>query len=205
MSVFTTLRRTCTEHKPGYLHAASQWAHTATATPLQPPHTNVTTNVNGMYLYDLYVKFLHFDSMSTKSVTVKLSIYSTKKKKKKVQKLYFLGGLLKSVKFIIWAHFAANGNGCQRLSFQHKKRCCYCQECKPATQTKLLSSSSEKLCLLLFIILFGKKHFNGPIIGPILMSDKILLICGARLKPDDKSSHFANKRNSWNDCVDSYN
>lgn len=82
MSVFTTLRRTCTEHKPGYLHAASQWAHTATATPLQPPHTNVTTNVNGMYLYDLYVKFLHFDSMSTKSVTVKLSIYSTKKKKK---------------------------------------------------------------------------------------------------------------------------
>lgn len=47
-------------------------------------------------------------------------------------------------------------------------------------------------------------HFSGPIIGPILMSDKILLICGARLKLDDKSNHFAHKRNSWNDCVDSY-
>lgn len=32
--------------------------------------------------------------------------------------------------------------------------------------------------------------------GPILMSDKILLVCGARLKPDDKSNHFAKKRSS---------
>lgn len=86
MSVFTTLRRNCTEHKPGYLHAASQWAHAATATPLQPPHMNVTTNVSGMYLYDLFVKLLHFDSMSTKSVTVKLSIHSKKQTKKKDEK-----------------------------------------------------------------------------------------------------------------------
>lgn len=26
---------TCTEHKPGYLDAATQWAHSATATPVQ--------------------------------------------------------------------------------------------------------------------------------------------------------------------------
>lgn len=45
-------------------------------------------------------------------------------------------------------------------------------------------------------------HFNGPIIGPISMSDKILLIRGARLKHDDNSNRLANKRN---DCVDSYN
>lgn len=34
------------------------------------------------------------------------------------------------------------------------------------------------------------------------MSDKILLIRGARLKHDDNSNRLANKRN---DCVDSYN
>lgn len=71
----STLRRTCTEHKPGHLHAATRWTHTATATPLQPTHTNVMTNVNGMYLCDFYVQFLHFDSVSAKSVTVKLTIY----------------------------------------------------------------------------------------------------------------------------------
>lgn len=37
-------------------------------------------------------------------------------------------------------------------------------------------------------------YFNGPIIGPILMSDKILLVCGARLKLDNKSIHFAKKQ-----------
>lgn len=46
----STLRRNCTEHKPGYLHAAPQWTHTATATPLQLTHMNVLTNVNGTYL-----------------------------------------------------------------------------------------------------------------------------------------------------------
>lgn len=46
-------QRNCTEHKPGYLHAATQWTHTATATttPLHLTHMNVTTNVNGMSLY----------------------------------------------------------------------------------------------------------------------------------------------------------
>lgn len=68
----STLRRNCTEHNPGYLHAATQWTHTATATPLQLTHMNVTTNVNGMYLYDSYVRYLHFDSLLAKSVTVKL-------------------------------------------------------------------------------------------------------------------------------------
>lgn len=100
----STLGRNCTEHKPGYLHAATQWTHTATATPLQLTHMNVMTNVNGMSLYDFYVKFLHFDSLSANSVSVKLTIYS----KKNPQNCIFLGGMLKSVEFIIWAHFAAN-------------------------------------------------------------------------------------------------
>lgn len=93
----STLGRNCTEHKPGYLHAATQWTHTATATPLQLTHMNVMTNVNGMSLYDFYVKFLHFDSLSAKSVSVKLTIYS----KKNPQNCIFLGGMLKSVEFII--------------------------------------------------------------------------------------------------------
>lgn len=74
----STLRRNCTEHKPAYLHAATQWTDTATATPLQPTHMNVTTNVNGMYLYDFCVKFLHFESMSAKSFPLKLTISSKK-------------------------------------------------------------------------------------------------------------------------------
>lgn len=72
---FTTLNtdeKNCTEHKPGHLHAATQWTHAATATP-PPTHTNVTTNVNGMSLYDFYV--LRFDSVSAKSLTVKPTIY----------------------------------------------------------------------------------------------------------------------------------
>lgn len=57
----STLRRNCTEHKPGYLHAATQRTHNATATPLQLTHMNVMTNVNGKALYYFYVKILHFD------------------------------------------------------------------------------------------------------------------------------------------------
>ena len=49
----STLMRHCTEHKPGYLHAATQWTHTATAAPLH--HMNVMTNVNGTSLYDFCV------------------------------------------------------------------------------------------------------------------------------------------------------
>lgn len=67
--------------QPGNLRAATQWTHTATATatatPLHLTHMNVTTNVNGMSLYDFYVKYLHFDYMLAKSITVKS--YITKK------------------------------------------------------------------------------------------------------------------------------
>lgn len=83
------LRTTCTEHKPGYLHAATQWAPSATATPLQLNHANVTTNVNGTYLCNLSVRFLHFESLWAKSVTVKINIYTYIPKKKKIHRIVF--------------------------------------------------------------------------------------------------------------------
>lgn len=56
----STLGRNCTEHKPGYLHAATQWTHTATtATPANSHECD--DHANGTYFYDFYVKFLHFD------------------------------------------------------------------------------------------------------------------------------------------------
>lgn len=64
----------------------------------QLTHMNVTTNVNGMSLYNFYVQFLHFDYMLAQSVAVKLTIYIYEKK---IHKIVFLGGMLKSVELII--------------------------------------------------------------------------------------------------------
>lgn len=41
-------------------------------------HMKLTTNVNAMALYDYDVQFLYFDSVLTKSVTVKATIYYKK-------------------------------------------------------------------------------------------------------------------------------
>lgn len=84
-----------------------------------------------------------------------LTIYSHSKTKS--TKLYFLGGMLKSLKFIIWAHF------CCGLSFlfRHKKRCCYCQECKPATQTKLLYLRSFFFFFFFCLSYCFEMHFSG--------------------------------------------
>lgn len=81
-------RRNCTENKPGYSPAATLWTQSATATPLQLIHTDG----NGMYLYNLKVKFRHFDYLLAKSFTVKL-MYVYQKKKYPQNCILFVDGL----------------------------------------------------------------------------------------------------------------
>lgn len=111
----STLRRKCTEHKPGYLHAATQRTSTATATPLLLTHMNVTTNVNGMYLYDFYVNYCILILYRPRVLLSNL-LYVPKNPQNCIS-----GGMLKSVKFVIWVHTAANWNGCLLFSLKHKR------------------------------------------------------------------------------------
>lgn len=148
------LRTLCTEHKPGYLHAATQWAHSATATPLQLIHANVTTNVNGTCLCNLCVRFLHFESLSAKSVTVKINIYIYIPKKDPENCIFVMECLGDwSLKFE--EHFVADLNRCL-FSFKYKKRCCYRQECKPSCRLLYLRASAFYRASSCFEV-----HFNG--------------------------------------------
>lgn len=166
----STLRRNCTEHKPGYLHAATQWTHiaTATATPLHLTHMNVTTNVNGMsFCYDFYVKSLHFDYMLAKSVTVK--------------SYYILQKIIHKIVFSWWNVKVSGVYNlsalCGRLEWlstcpsKHKRGAVIAKNVNLPPRLSYLRSSAFCCLLSCFEI-----HFNGPIIGLILMSDEILLI-----------------------------
>lgn len=120
----------------------------------QSTHRNVTTDVNGMSLDNFYVSILILSR--PKSVTVKPTVYLKKEKihkivfswwNVKVNRVYNLSALCCKLEwlsvFLLFSSFLSN-----------VKEVLLCQECEPATQTKLLSSLSEKLCFLLFIILF---------------------------------------------------
>lgn len=63
----------------------------------------------------------------------------------------------------------------------------------PNPEYKLLFHLS--LSLLLSSSSFSETHYSGLIMGPILMSDKILSICGARQRRCDKNNHYCQQKN----------
>lgn len=123
------LRRNCTEHDPGYLHAATRWTHAAAAL--------LSARLTGMWrpvgteclcMISMKKKDVHFDSVSATSVTVKylLNTYSFALSiylylyifKRKSTKLYFLGEMFTSVEFV---NLSTLQIGAVVFSLKHKR------------------------------------------------------------------------------------
>lgn len=151
----STLRRDCTEHKPGYLHAATQWTHTATATLLHLTHMNVTTNVNGMSLYDFYGKSPHFDLVSAPSVPVQYTVCL----KKKIHK-------------IVFSWWNVKVSGVNHVS----ARCCRSEWLSTFSLKHNIGAVIAKNVNLPPRLSYCFLYFSGPTIGHFLVSDNILLM-----------------------------